>query len=170
LVSFLGLHGSTGATILQVSACELVQQHHRMIRYQLHCANRHEFEAWFKDSRTCDRQLERRAFECPVCGERMVEKSLMAPRVAGADGGPADNPPMAVVATGLREKLRELRRSVEANCDYVGEGFTEEARRIHYGEIDPRGIYGEATDQQHEALQEEGIEVARIPWVPGSDA
>ena len=151
-----------------------------MIRYQLHCAKKHEFEAWFKDGQTCDRQLARRALECPVCGQRRISKAVMAPRLAGSDksgverpdaGKPAPEPaPMAVMAGGMREQLRELRQKIEANCDYVGDRFAEEARRIHHGEADTRGIYGEATDTQHEALRDEGIEVARIPWLPLSDA
>lgn len=147
-----------------------------MIRYQLICRKQHEFEAWFKDSDTCDRQLQRHSLECPVCGERKVAKAMMAPRVGGSTvalespAKPADNMPMAVMAEGMRDKLRELRRAVEANCDYVGENFAEEARRIHYGETDPRGIYGEASKEDHDALQEEGIEVARIPWLPNTDA
>jgi hypothetical protein len=61
--------------------------------------------------------------------------------------------------------LLAIRQQVEQNCDYVGERFAEEARRIHYGEVDPRGIYGEATNEESEALAEEGIEFGRIPWV-----
>ncbi len=141
-----------------------------MIRYQLHCAKSHEFEAWFKDGQTCERQLARRSMECPFCGNRKVAKAPMAPRVAGADK-PSEAPaPMAVMEDGLRRQLRELRRKVETNCDYVGERFAEEARRIHHGEADTRGIYGEATDRQHDELRDEGIEVGRIPWVPPCDA
>jgi hypothetical protein len=65
----------------------------------------------------------------------------------------------------MRAALTEIRRQVETNCDYVGERFAEEARRIHYGEVDPRGIYGEASSEESQALAEEGIEFGRIPWV-----
>jgi hypothetical protein len=77
---------------------------------------------------------------------------------------------MSVMASALRRHLQEVRAQIEANCDYVGDKFAEEARKIHYGEAEPRGIYGEATDQQHQELVEEGVEVVRIPWVPRSDA
>ena len=74
---------------------------------------------------------------------------------------------MSVMATAMRQHLQEVRSKVEANCDYVGDKFADEARKIHYGETEARGIYGEATDQQHQELVEEGVEVARIPWLPG---
>jgi hypothetical protein len=77
---------------------------------------------------------------------------------------------MSVMATAMRRHLQEIRTQVESNCDYVGEKFAEEARKIHYGETEARGIYGEATDQEHQELEEEGVEVARIPWLPRSDA
>jgi hypothetical protein len=65
--------------------------------------------------------------------------------------------------------LQRLRAEVEKNCDYVGRDFAEEARKIHNGEAEARGIYGEATDAEAEALAEDGIEVARLPWVPRAD-
>ncbi len=97
----------------------------------------------------------------------------MAPRVlagvaARATRRPAQN--MAVLAKNMREQLVEVRRQVEENCDYVGDKFADEARKIHYGEADARGIFGEASEDQHRELSEEGIEVARIPWLPREDA
>jgi hypothetical protein len=65
-----------------------------------------------------------------------------------------------------RAVLEEMRRHIESNCDYVGKDFAEEARKIHYGETDPRGIYGETSDTEAKALEDEGIEVARVPWLP----
>ena len=152
-----------------------------MILYQLRCGKDHEFEAWFKDGQTCERQLARKSVECPACGSRKVSKALMAPRIGSAEktqqanvpAKPAsDNhqQPMSVMASAMRRHLQEVRTKVEENCDYVGDKFAEEARKIHYGETDARGIYGEATDQQHQELVEEGVEVARIPWLPRSDA
>jgi hypothetical protein len=158
-----------------------------MILYQLRCAKDHEFEGWFKDGQTCERQLARKSVECPSCGSRKVAKALMAPRIGSSEKkqpvalpakAPAPEPqgkgqgqnPMSVMATAMRRHLQEVRAQVEANCDYVGDKFAEEARKIHYGETEAHGIYGEATEQQHEELVEEGIEVARIPWLPRSDA
>ena len=157
-----------------------------MILYQLRCGKDHEFEAWFKDGQTCERQLARKTVECPACGSRKVAKALMAPRISGSekkqqsanllaqtpapqDNHQGGNHPMSVMATAMRQHLQEVRSKVEANCDYVGDKFADEARKIHYGESDKRGIYGETSPEQAEALAEEGIEVSRIPWVPRAD-
>ena len=152
-----------------------------MILYQLRCGKDHEFEAWFKDGQTCERQLARKTVECPACGNRKVSKALMAPRIGASEKkqkatnlpakpAPDSQNPMSVMATAMRQHLQEVRTKVEENCDYVGDKFADEARKIHYGETESRGIYGEATDQQHQELVEEGVEVARIPWLPRSDA
>jgi hypothetical protein len=151
-----------------------------MILYQLRCGKDHEFEAWFKDGATCDRQLTRKTVECPVCGNKKVAKALMAPRIGAAEKSQATLPAnpqqgpqqqgMSVMASAMRQHLQEIRSKIEENCDYVGEKFADEARKIHYGETESRGIYGEATDHQHQELVEEGIEVARVPWLPRSDA
>jgi hypothetical protein len=153
-----------------------------MILYQLRCGKDHEFEAWFRDGETCERQLTRKTIECPHCGSRKVAKALMAPRIGAGEKKqqsvslPAKAPmpetrhPMSVMASAMRQHLQEVRAKVEANCDYVGDKFADEARKIHYGETDARGIYGEATEEQHQELVDEGVEVARIPWLPRSDA
>jgi len=157
-----------------------------MILYQFNCDRQHSFEAWFKDGATADRQLKRKLLECPTCGSAKVAKALMAPRIgksADKSGSkeivPASPPPAPVAAEGakaamlppeMRKALLEMRRQVESNCDYVGDKFADEARKIHEGESEARGIYGEATDAEHQELLEDGIEVARIPWVPRGDA
>ncbi|WP_374650164.1 DUF1178 family protein [Dongia sp.] len=150
-----------------------------MIVFQLNCGQGHSFDTWFKDGSSADRQLARGLVECPECGDRKVAKALMAPRISSkgekslAEKTPAEKNParnMTVLAKNMREQLIEVRRQVEANCDYVGDKFAEEARKIHYGETDARGIFGEASEEQHRELSEEGIEVARIPWLPRDDA
>ena len=136
-----------------------------MIVYDLKCAADHGFEAWFRDSAACDRQIAAGEVACPTCGAAQVQKAVMAPNLArGKARGPALQDDAA--AAEARKALVELRRQVEANCDYVGERFPEEARRIHYGETDPRGIYGESTREEAQALEEEGVKVGRIPWLP----
>ena len=149
-----------------------------MILYQLRCGKDHEFEAWFKDGQTCEKQLARKTVECPHCGNRKVAKALMAPRIGASEkkqATPAKQPvgpekPMSVMASAMRQHLQEVRSKVEANCDYVGNNFAEEARRIHYGEVEHRDIYGEATDDEAKELNEEGIEFARIPWPQRHDS
>jgi hypothetical protein len=138
-----------------------------MILFTLKCAAEHEFEAWFRDNAAFDRQRSRGLITCPDCGSTEVDKALMAPRVAKSVGDKPKAPPSPQQ---LRQMLQQLRRHVETHCENVGERFAEEARRIHRGEADARGIYGDATPDESRALAEEGIEVARIPWVPASDA
>ena len=136
-----------------------------MIRYSLRCAFGHEFEAWFRNGEGFEAQQSADEIACPECGDTHVEKALMAPSI-GRSREP--RPPMSPAQ--LRAALTELRRQVETHCDYVGEQFAEEARKIHYGEVDPRAIYGEATDTESRELDEEGIKFGRIPWVAPTDA
>ncbi|MBV8186332.1 MAG: DUF1178 family protein [Alphaproteobacteria bacterium] len=159
-----------------------------MILYRLRCAGGHEFESWFKDSKTYERQEKKSLIGCPVCGEAKVERALMAPRLGKSGKGrggeekpveaqanvpvPAPSPPQQMAALTrsmppeLREALLKVREHVEKNCEHVGDKFAEEARKIHYGESDKRGIYGQTTEKEADALSEEGIEFGRLPWVP----
>jgi hypothetical protein len=159
-----------------------------MIKYRLRCANDHAFESWFKDSATYERQEKRKLLECPVCGNAKVERAIMAPNVtkkgnarprqpapeapAEPTGAPEAPPSVPAAMPGpamppeMRKMLVELRRQVEKNCDYVGDKFADEARKIHYGETDKRGIYGETSDEEAAALADEGIEFGKLPWVP----
>ncbi len=165
-----------------------------MILYDLKCRKDHVFETWFRDSAAYEEQVAAGAIACPTCGSRKIEKAVMAPRLAkgaraadnaegeakgepgggpsgGPSGGPGDGMAMRAVkgtaeAAELMGQLRALRQKVEENCDYVGGKFAEEARKIHYGEEDPRNIYGETSDEQAEELHEEGVTFSRIPWAP----
>jgi hypothetical protein len=148
-----------------------------MILYDLRCKTGHEFEAWFRDSSAYDKQRKAGAVLCPICGDKKVEKALMAPAVAkkgNSKSAPAPQPaapsPEAAKMAEAMQLLRAMRKQVEENCDYVGPKFAEEARRIHYNEAEARGIYGEATKEESEALSEEGIEFGQIPWVPPHDS
>jgi hypothetical protein len=152
-----------------------------MIHYQLQCETGHGFDGWFADSASFDTQAKRGLLECPLCGTAKVERALMAPgipkkgRPPRKTRKPAEPTPTPVAVTGdrlpdqLRATLQRLRAEVEQNCDYVGPAFADEARKIHNGESDRRGIYGETTPAEAEALADEGIEVAKIPWVPRAD-
>jgi hypothetical protein len=158
-----------------------------MIVFDLTCHQGHVFEAWFKDSAAFEGQRKARQVLCAVCGSAKTRKAPMSPRlskgkaVAPASAAPAQpsaeppaeafsNDPRVERARQLQAELAQLRQQVEKNCDYVGVRFPEEARRIHYGETKPRGIYGEATDKQASELVDEGIKVARVPWLPRRDA
>jgi hypothetical protein len=167
-----------------------------MIRYTLACDEGHAFESWFANSATFDRQVKRGLISCPVCNSTKVEKAIMAPRVAGtkrrgdaavsmpegpassqpsASNAPSEAPqtnvpaPVAMMSPQEREfrtKLKQLREHLTKNADYVGQKFPEEARKMHYGEIEHRSIYGEASPQDAKDLHEEGIEFHPLPVLP----
>ena len=156
-----------------------------MIRYALHCDQGHAFESWFQSSAAYDKQAKRALVTCPTCGSAKVEKAIMAPRLARAEG--AEPPPPAILPTPplpslvpgktpvaimsppereLRKKLKELRDHLTKNADYVGPRFPEQARKIHYGEIEHRSIYGEASPEEAKEMHEEGIEFHPLPILP----
>ena len=157
-----------------------------MIRYNLRCEKGHAFESWFQSSSAYDSQVKRKLVTCPICGSAKVEKAIMAPRIVGKKGrGPATPPPEPAAATAtpeaapsgptslmmaqereLRAKLKELRDHIVKNADNVGERFPNEARKMHYGDIEHRPIYGEASPDEARALIEEGVEVSPLPVLP----
>ena len=130
-----------------------------MIVYNLRCRNSHEFEGWFRDSATFDAQSKSGKLTCPVCDSRKVEKAIMAPAVSGAKKSAVT----ADEAKKMRQFMTGLRKYVQDNADYVGPKFAEEARKIHYGEVEERHIYGEATLEEAKELVEEGVDVAPLP-------
>ena len=143
-----------------------------MIHYELICKDGHEFDGWFSNSANYDEQQRERLLTCPVCGSDKVEKQLMTPGLPAKSNrnrevkqavftGPTDPRQTALI-----KMMRELRKSVEQNAEYVGDKFAEEARKIHYDEADKRGSYGEATVDDAKALIEEGIEVHPLPKLP----
>ncbi len=132
-----------------------------MILFDLKCARKHVFEAWFLDGAAYEAQRAAGEIACPACGDADVSKAPMAPRVhkgKGRDGGESNS------AKDLHEALHELRRYVEKNSDHVGDRFPEEARKIHYGEVDKRNIHGEASEREAGELADEGISFSRRPW------
>lgn len=133
-----------------------------MILFQLRCANDHEFEGWFRDNAGFDAQSAAGEIACPVCASTQVGKAIMAPRLNKATGQALD---AQGAAREMRRLLSDLRQKVEENCDYVGEKFPDEARKIHYGDTEARPIYGEASPEQARDLEEEGIAVVSVPWV-----
>ena len=159
-----------------------------MIRYALRCERDHTFESWFQNSAAYEQQVKRKLVSCPVCESVKVEKAIMAPRIVGkksrecaaesetapATPAPAPAAPAASEATPLvmaqerelRAKLKELRDHIVKNADNVGERFPNEARKMHYGEIEHRPLYGEATPEEAKSLIDEGVEVSPLPVLP----
>jgi hypothetical protein len=175
-----------------------------VIRYQLQCSRGHGFEGWFRNSAAYDREVE--ALDCPICGDRSIEKAIMAPavlqraeRATGSDepaaagtGSGADVPAPAAPSPGAGTTavaapsppplapeqvqlakavilMRQLRAHVEANFEHVGPRFAEEARKIHYNETEPRGIYGQASRDEVLSLEDEGIDILPLPDLPKLD-
>jgi hypothetical protein len=145
-----------------------------MIHYALVCECRHEFDGWFADSAAYDKQAKRGLVTCPACGSHKVEKAIMAPRLArGKKTTPATEAKAPATVAMIppqerefRKKLKELRDHVTKNADYVGTKFPEEARKMHYGEIEHHAIYGEATLEDAKEMSEEGIELHPLPILP----
>jgi hypothetical protein len=158
-----------------------------MIRYTLRCEREHTFESWFQDSSAYDLQVKRKLVSCPVCESVKIEKAIMAPRIVGKKGrertepvpvpapaAPAVEAPAAAGSTPLlmaqerelRAKIKELRDHIVKNADNVGEKFPNEARKMHYGDIEHRPIYGEASPEEAKSLIEEGVEVSPLPVLP----
>lgn len=155
-----------------------------MIHYNLRCDKGHGFESWFQSSAAYESQEKRKLVNCPVCGSARVERAIMAPQIVSKKGrdsqvsdAPAPAPSTEVTATGstpllmaqereLRAKLKELRDHIVKNADNVGERFPNEARKMHYGDIEHRPIYGEASPEEARSLIDEGVEVSPLPVLP----
>jgi hypothetical protein len=143
-----------------------------MIHYDLICEEGHEFDGWFSNSAAFDEQSRNGLVSCVLCGSTRVEKQLMAPGipVRGNRKSEPARPMLAATVDPRQQKLvqmmRELRKAVEENAEYVGDKFAEEARKIHYEESEKRGIYGETTSQDAEELIDEGIEIHPLPILP----
>jgi hypothetical protein len=150
-----------------------------MIKYDLRCEQGHAFESWFQSSSAYDSQRKRKLIACPSCGSSTIEKAIMAPRLSGtrkrgrieapSEVTPAETQAPSLVMTQeleLRAKLKELRDHVVKNADNVGERFPNEARKMHYGDIEHRPIYGEASADEAKSLIDEGIEVMPLPTLP----
>lgn len=152
-----------------------------MIRYSLRCESDHTFESWFQSSSAFESQVKRKLVSCPICGSAKVDRAIMAPRIVsrkGRENAPQPRAPtpeappaaqtslMMAQERELRTKLKELRDHIIKNADNVGERFPNEARKMHYGEIEHRPIYGEASPDEARALVEEGVEVSPLPVLP----
>jgi hypothetical protein len=133
-----------------------------MIRFSLHCDNDHDFEGWFRSNDDFDTQAQQRLVTCPVCGSHKVGKALMAPSVTTG----RQKEKMAVAMSKMVAELKEMAQKVRENADYVGSDFAEEARKIHFGEVEKRGIYGEATGEEVKSLLEDGVDVMPLPVFP----
>ena len=137
-----------------------------MIRYALQCAGGHGFEAWFASSGAYDAQVGRGLVECPICATTQVGKAIMAPAVAGTKRSAGPEVAPARMREVFRQAAKEVRRHVLSEFDDVGSNFAREARDIHDGKAEERGIYGQATSAEVKALKEDGVGIAPLPPEP----
>jgi hypothetical protein len=137
-----------------------------LIRFSLICDHDHEFEAWFRSNDDFDTQKKRGFVDCPTCGSSKVGKALMAPAVSTG----RKREKIALAMNEMQKKamaeIKALSEKIRENADYVGDKFAEEARKIHFGEADARGIYGEATLEEAKSLAEDGVGFMPIPVFP----
>ncbi|SFI83594.1 hypothetical protein SAMN04515648_1952 [Phyllobacterium sp. CL33Tsu] len=133
-----------------------------MIRFSLHCEHDHEFEGWFRSNDDFDSQVGKGLVACPACGSHSIGKALMAPSVTTG----RQKEKIAVAMSNMVSELKEMTRKVRENADYVGSDFAEEARKIHFGEVEKRGIYGEASQEEVKSLLDDGVDVMPLPVFP----
>jgi hypothetical protein len=144
-----------------------------MIHYSLVCDSGHGFEGWFRSSDDFDGQAGRGLVSCPTCGSTVITRAPMAPSLRSSakteEAEPPRRQPVMMpdpAQKAMLDTLREIRRRVTENATYVGDRFAEEARRMHYGEVEHKGIYGEATAEEVHSLAEEGVEFQALPTLP----
>ena len=136
-----------------------------MIKYNLKCENKHEFESWFADSKEFDRLKKKRLIECIFCRSKKVEKSIMAPSVTNIKSLNNQKEISSLEMKNFKKDLIKLRKFVEKNFEYVEKNFANKVREVYYDKKSKKNIYGSATEEEKEELKEEGINLVNIPWV-----
>tara|TARA_B100001029_G_C14902631_1_gene361814 strand:- start:295 stop:708 length:414 start_codon:yes stop_codon:yes gene_type:complete len=133
-----------------------------MIKYNLKCENKHEFESWFSESKEYDRLKKKKLIECIFCGSKKIEKSIMSPRILNSKSAKiSENQDLKK----FKRDLINVRKFVEKNFEFVERNFADKIREVYYNKNNKRNIYGVATDKEKEDLKEEGIDLISIPWV-----
>ena len=136
-----------------------------MIKYNLKCKNKHEFESWFSDSKEFEKLLKKKLVECAFCKTKSIKKSIMSPRIAQKKKVNFPNKEIRQ----MKRDLLKLRKFVEKNFEYVGDDFPREVRKVYYDKKKNKNIYGIASPKETEELKEEGIDLATIPWVDNKE-
>jgi hypothetical protein len=135
-----------------------------MIKYNLKCKHKHEFESWFLDSKEFEKLKSKKMIECIFCKTKSIEKSIMAPSVLSQEQKQKDQKSIKYVKK-IQKDLLKIRNFVEKNFEYVGNNFPREVRNVYYDKRKNKNIYGKATPEETQELEEEGIELTAIPWV-----
>ena len=134
-----------------------------MIKYLLKCNNKHEFESWFSESKEFDKLKKKKLIECIFCQSKNVDKSIMSPNI-GRKEKTVEKKFDYKEFNKIKKDLIKIRKFVEKNFEFVGDKFPKEVREIYY-DNKKKNIYGTATLEEKLELEEEGIELANIPWV-----
>ena len=135
-----------------------------MIKYNLICANKHEFESWFSNSKEFDKLKNKKLLECIYCSNKKIDKSIMSPKVLNSSKAELDSKSLDDFKK-IKKDLINLRKFVESNFEYVEKNFPEKVREIYYDKNDKKNIFGKTTEKEREELAEEGIDLISIPWL-----
>jgi len=135
-----------------------------MIKYLLKCADKHEFESWFSNSKEYEKLKKRKLIECIFCKSIEVEKSIMSPYVGGKKKNKDNNTFESKEFIKIKKEVQKIHKFVEKNFEFVGEKFPKKVREIYYDNKENKNIYGTASLKEREELEEEGINLASIPW------
>ena len=135
-----------------------------MIKYTLQCKNLHQFECWFRTSDDYEKLNNEKMLSCEICGSKSISKSLMSPSVSSKEKKRIKET-LETIPSKEQKLIKQLKKEVEKNCEYVGDNFEKEARAIHYGDSPERPIYGKTTPKEAKSLYEDGIPVTPLPWV-----
>ena len=137
-----------------------------MIKYLLKCNKLHEFESWFSDSKEYEKLKKKNLIECIYCNSKNVEKSIMSPNVVASNMEKTIN---NKEFADFKKNLTKIKKYIEKNFEFVGDKFPQEVREIYYDNKKKKNIYGTATLKEKIELDEEGIELATIPWVDSKE-
>ena len=132
-----------------------------MIKYNLTCKCNSTFNSWFASSEEFERLRKDKMITCIECNSNDVNKSIMAPNVSNSRKNDKED---YKFQKNVRKKIAEYQKFIKENCKYVGDNFAREARSIHYGKKETKGIYGKVTAEELKELNDEGIETTTIPW------
>ena len=135
-----------------------------MIKYNLKCKRKHEFESWFSDSKEFEKLKSKKMIECIFCKTKSIDKSLMAPNVLSQEQKQENQKSIKYIKK-IQKDLLKMRNFVEKNFEYVGNNFPREVRNAYYDKRKNTNIYGKATPEETQELEEEGIELTAIPWI-----
>ena len=135
-----------------------------MIKYNLKCENKHEFESWFSDSKEFEKLRSKKIIECTFCGTKKVQKTIMSPNIVSKHQKEKIFKSSKYIKK-MKQDLLKMRNFVEKNFKYVGDNFPYEVRKVYYDKSKNKNIYGKATPEETDELRQEGIELTSIPWI-----